>query len=103
MKKFTDLGVKMPEQNIFQVPVISVEDVLNMEIEVLDFEKNVKTRHGEGRYIVKIKVEEQEHKFFTNSTHLKQVLDQINKEDLPFLTTIKQQRYNGAKKSYQFT
>jgi hypothetical protein len=105
MKKFADFGINTLEnKNIFAVPVISIEEVTNCEIEVLDFEANVKTKHGDGRYIVKIKHEGVERKFFTNAKPIKEALDRIEKENFPFLTTIKQQRFgSGAGKTFYFT
>jgi len=105
MKKFSDLGVKPPEdKNIFNVPKVSIQDVINAEIEVLDFEANVTTPHGDGRYILKVKHEGRDCKFFTNATPIKKALDQINKSDLPFTTIIKQQRFGGGSgKTYYFT
>lgn len=104
MKKFSDLGVTASEdKNIFNVPVISIEDVANIEIEVLDFEANVKTGYGEGRYILKVKYEGRECKFFTNADPIKKALEQINKSDFPFITTIKPLKFGGNKKTYQFT
>jgi hypothetical protein len=103
MKKFSELGVKpMDDKHIFNVPVISIEDLINCEIEVLDFEANITTRHGDGRYIVKIKNNGIEQKFFTNASPIKEALDQIAKEDFPFMAMIKQHRYGGSKKTYQF-
>lgn len=104
MKKFSDLGVKpLDDKNIFNVPVISIEDVANIEIEVLDFESNVKTGYGEGRYILKVRHEGRECKFFTNADPIKKALDQISKTDFPFTTIIKPHKFGGNKKTYQFT
>lgn len=105
MKRFSDLGVKaLEDKNIFNVPVISVQDVINVEIEVLDFEANVKTAHGDGRYILKVKHEGRECKFFTNAAPIKQAIDKINKSDMPFKTIIKQQRFgSGSGKTFYFT
>lgn len=105
MKKFSDLGVKaIEDKNIFNVPAVSIQDVINVEIEVMDFETNVTTKHGDGRYILKIKVDGHECKFFTNASPIKNAIDQINKHDLPFVTTIKQQRFGaGNGKTYYFT
>jgi len=104
MKNFSDLCIKpLDDKNIFNVPVVSIEDVANVEIEVLDFEANVKTRHGEGRYILKVKFEGIERKFFTNAAPIKQALEQINKNDLPFKTTIKTQKFGSNKKTFYFT
>ena len=56
MKRFSDLGVTVDAgSNIFQVQQVSITDILNSEIEVLDFESGVRTQHGENRYVVKIK------------------------------------------------
>lgn len=39
MKRFSDLGVTVDDgSNIFQVQQVSITDILNSEIEVLDFE-----------------------------------------------------------------
>lgn len=104
MKKFADFGIStLKNKNIFEVPVISIEDVTNCEIEILDFEANVKTIHGGGRYIVKIKFEGIERKFFTNARPIKEALEMIPKENFPFSTIIKQQRFgSGAKKTFYF-
>lgn len=60
--------------------------------------------HGNGRYIVKIKHEGIERKFFTNAAPIKGALDQISKDGFPFLTTIKQQRFgSGSGKTFYFT
>jgi len=104
MKKFSDLGIKPEEKNIFLVELISITDVTNCEIEVLDFSPDVKTRFGEGRYVVKIKYENIERKFFTNAIPIKEALDKVNKADFPFTTTIKPQKFGtGNNKTYQFT
>jgi len=105
MKKFSDFGINTLEnKHIFAVPVVSIEELTNCEIEVLDFESGIKTRHGDGRYIVKVKIEGVERKFFTNATPIKEALDQVSKEDFPFTTIIKQQRFgSGSGKTFYFT
>lgn len=105
MKRFADMGINTLEnRNVFTVPVISIEEVTNCEIEVLEYEASVKTRYGDGRYIVKIKHEGIERKFFTNATPIKEALDRIPKQDFPFIATIKQQRFgSGSGKTFFFT
>ena len=105
MKKFSDFGIEPNDnRNIFQVPVISISEVVNCEIEIVDFESGVKTRHGEDRYVVKIKYENVERKFFTNATPIKEVLEKIPKSEFPFITTIKQKSFgSGSGKTFQFT
>jgi len=105
MKKFSEFNINTLEnKNIFAVPIISIEETTNCEIEILDFESGVKTRHGDGRCIVKIKMEGIERKFFTNAAPIKEALSQVQKQDFPFLATIKQQRFgSGSGKTFYFT
>jgi len=105
MKKFSDFGINsLQDKNIFAVPIISIEEVTNREIEVLDYEQGVRTKHGEDRCIVKIKIDNSERKFFTNATPIKEALSKISKTDMPFLTTVKQQRFgSGSGKTFYFT
>ncbi len=44
----------------------------------------MKTTHGDNRYLVKFRQDGQEGKFFTNSSAIKSVLDQIPKDEFPF-------------------
>lgn len=105
MKRFDEFGINtLDNKHIFQVPQISITEVLNCEIEVLDFESGVKTPHGENRYVVKVRHEGNECKFFTSASPIKEALNMIPKDGFPFLTTIKQQRFgNGNNKTYHFT
>ena len=105
MKKFSDFGIDpMKNKSVFTVPQISITDVLNCEIEVLDYESGVKTSHGDNRYVVRIKHEGSECKFFTSASPIKESLDLVPKEEFPFTTTIKQQKFgNGNNKTYYFT
>lgn len=105
MKRFSDFGIQtLEDKNIFAVPIISIEEVTNCEIEVIDFEANVKTRHGDGRCIVKILFEGIERKFFTNAAPIKEALNKIPKASFPFTATIKQQRFgSGSGKTFYFT
>jgi len=104
MNKFSDFGIKTGgDRKIFEVQLISISDVVNCEIEVLDYEANVKTEHGDGRYILKIRHEERECKFFTTAAQIKEALDKIPKDGFPFTATIKQQRFGSTGKTYFFT
>jgi hypothetical protein len=105
-KKFSELGI-LPKDNgkIFNCQQVSITDVLNSEIMVLDFQPNVKTAHGDGRYLVHFQTTGPtpvEGKFFTNAESLKSCLDQVTKDNLPFITVIKATKC-GKGKIYQFT
>jgi len=103
MTKFSDLNI-IPKSNkiTFNVPAVSIHTVLNCEIEVLDFEANVKTKHGDGRYIIMFRQFGVDRKFFTASDSLKNDLDQVKKTDFPFTTTIVMECYPNGK-SFKFT
>lgn len=104
MKKFSDFGIEIDiGQNIFPVQQISITDILNCEIEVLDYEAGVKTQHGDNRYVVKIKHEGTECKFFTNSTPIKEALRKIPKNEFPFTATVRVRKLGtGSSKIYYF-
>jgi len=105
VKRFSELGVTQTDnRKIFNCPQVSITDILNSEIEVLDFLPSVKTQHGEGRYLIKFRntYDNSEGKFFTNAAGLKSALDQIKTEDFPFLTVIRAVKCGNAK-IYQFT
>lgn len=103
-KRFSELGIKQQDdRKIFNCQQVSITDVLNSEIEVIDFIPGMKTQHGEGRYLVKFRQDGQEGKFFTNSSAIKSVLDQIPKDEFPFLTTIRSTKLGSSGKMYQFT
>jgi hypothetical protein len=103
MKKFSDLNIK-PKDEIkkFNVPIASIQELVNCEIEVRDFVGNVKTQHGEDRYIVLFKLTDMDRKFFTNSSQIKNALDQCKPEDLPFTTVVKVISF-GTRRTYEFT
>ena len=104
MKKFSDMGIVVKGGNMFDVEKVSINDILNCEIEVLDFHSGVKTKNGDDRYVVKIKHEDKECKFFTNCSRIKDALLLISKEDFPFLTIIKQRKLgSGNGRIYYFT
>lgn len=104
MKRFGDFGIEVNDKKIFDIPQISIEDVINQEIEVLDYQAGVTTSHGDDRYVLKIRHEDKEVKFFTSAAPIKKALDLIPPEDYPFLTTIKQRRFGkGSKKTFEFT
>ncbi len=103
MKSFSELGIQamMGDKKTFNCPEVSIYSVLNMSIEVLDFEK-VTTSYGPDRYLVLIRVDGQEQKFFTQSVPITSALDKVNKEDFPFKTVIRQ-RVFGKSKTFYFT
>lgn len=104
MKKFSDFGINtLDKGKLFHVPKISITDILNTEIMVLDFESGVTTKHGDDRYVVKVSVEGNEQKFFTNAAPIKEALDRIPKKDFPFSTVIRKEKFSGSGGTFYFT
>lgn len=104
-KRFSELGIT-PEgdRKIYNCQQVSITDILNDEIEVIEYLPDVKTQHGEGRYLVHFRNVDSniEGKFFTNSSSLKNVIQQVDPKDFPFITTIRAIKC-GTGKMYQFT
>ena len=78
---FADKGIKQSGRTkdgkkFFDVKETRLMDILNVPITVVDFETNVKTKQGEGRYCVLFEQNGQRSKFITNCYNLKDVLDQ---------------------------
>ncbi|MEG2556334.1 MAG: hypothetical protein RSA53_09620 [Odoribacter sp.] len=103
MKHFDELGI-VPDDNrkMFNCPQISISDIINCEIEVLDYIADVKTQHGDNRYLVHFRKSGAEGKFFSNSKAVKDILDKIPESEFPFLTTICTVKC-GSGKIYKFT
>lgn len=58
-KRFSELGITVQDdRNIFNCQQVSITDILNSEIEVIDFLPSVTTQHGEGRYLVHFRIVE---------------------------------------------
>ena len=108
MKDFADFGLRFVAKDgkkRFECPSVSLGDLQNRTIIVEDYEKGIKTKEGDGRYVVKFRSDEiGEGKFFTNSEELKQMLDKISEvEGFPFRTSIKRQVFGSGKVKYSFT
>ena len=75
----------------FQAPKVSLRQLTNMVVTVTDFETGIKTKEGDDRYVVLIRMSDgEERKFFTNNEKMKKALDFAReKEMIPFDTTIK--------------
>lgn len=68
---FADKGIKQSGRTkdgkkFFDVKETRLMDILNVPITVVDFETNVKTKQGEGRYCVLFEQNGQRSKFITN-------------------------------------
>lgn len=108
MNKFSDLNISSQAKGkngeiYYEVPIVSCGFLVGRKIIVKDFQTNVKTRNGDGRYVVLIEEGGNECKFLTNNPRLKDVLNQCRKlKAFPFEATFKSRALNGNKVDYYF-
>lgn len=107
MRDFKSLNISYkPEdgKKRFGGTIVSIRELVNLEITVLDFETGIKTEQGDDRCIVSIKMNGDHKKFFTNSEEMKNILQQISSVDgFPFNTTIKTETFGKSRTKYIFT
>lgn len=105
---FSELGISgrnttKDGQRFFDIRKVRAMEILNVPITVLDFEPDIKTKNGGGRYAVKILFEGQEVKFITNSMTLKSQLDQVRElGKLPVQTRLKKREIGDGITDYKF-
>lgn len=112
---FADLGIKgrittKDGQKFFDVKKVRADNLINLPISILDFQREVKTRHGPGRYAIKILFKDEEVKFITNSFTLKNQLDQAEKFEsenpgkkvFPIETVMKKRDIGEGRSDYYF-
>lgn len=88
---FADRGIKSNTttkdgKRYFDDPEKKMSEILNLDIEVLDFETGINTRMGPDRYAIRFAIiergERNLYKVITNSHTLKSVLDQAKSYDM---------------------
>lgn len=110
MKKFSEMGITYTPadgKKRFPGKVMRLGAIQNKEIEIHDYQDDMTTSHGDGRYLVSFrdKATGEWAKFFTSSEEMKNILDQVsNIEDgFPFETIIESEVFDGNKVRYKFT
>ena len=110
MKKFSEMGLTYTPadgKKRFPGKVTRLGDIVNIPIEIHDFETGIDTKEGEDRYLVSFKDVQSGTwgKFFTASEELKSILDQVKQMDkgFPFETVIVSDVFDGGKTKYRFT
>lgn len=107
MKSFKDLGVTYKPadgKKRFEGNLTPLGNLQNCKVTIVDFETDIKTKQGEGRYVVQYEMDGQKGKFITASEEMKNILDQIKEmNELPFETVIKRETFGGNKTKYVFS
>lgn len=69
----------------FNCPEITQQKLINLSFLVVDYLEDVKTKFGNNRFLVKIRLKEgdpdSERKFFTNSQEIKYILGKIRERN----------------------
>ena len=121
---FANKGITMVRSTLkdgkkfFDVRQVQLSDITNVEISVLDFQRNIETqdikdhtKKNSDRYVVLIQLKSsgEKVKFITNSHSIKDVLDQCEeleqngKKVFPVEgVAVKRKDYGGGKTAYQF-
>ena len=110
MRKFSEMGVTYTPadgKKRFPGKVMRLASIQNKPIEIHDYESDIKTSQGDGRYLVSfrdVKTGEWA-KFFTASEEMKNILDQVSdmEDGFPFETIIQSEVFDGNKVKYKFT
>lgn len=83
----------------FPGKVVPIRSIANTPIEIHDYEADLTTAHGDGRYLVSFRniADGTFNKFFTASKEMQNILDQISdiEDGFPFETTIVMDYYDG--------
>ncbi|WP_234111754.1 hypothetical protein [Chryseobacterium sp. R2A-55] len=88
MFNFKDLGIK-PQNPQFTGKKIDVEDILNIEIIVHDYEiKDSTKKHGTKYLTLQIEKDGTKRVVFTGSKNLIDIISQVQHDNFPFKTTI---------------
>ncbi|MGN0238269.1 MAG: hypothetical protein ACI4AK_09350 [Lepagella sp.] len=110
MRKFSEMGVSYAPadgKKRFPGKVMRLASIQNKPIEIHDYESDIKTSQGDGRYLVSFRdIQSGEWaKFFTSSEEMKNILDQISdmEDGFPFETIIQSEIWDGNKVKYKFT
>ncbi len=108
MKSFAELGVTYTPKDgkkRFANGTTQLRQLVNVRIEILDYERDVKTRYGE-RWLVQFRDTRtgELSKFFTDSDEMKSNLETLSAMgEIPFSTVIAAEYFGGSKVKYKFT
>lgn len=109
MKSFKDFGLKYKpagDKKSFECKNYPLKDIFNERIIINDYEKDIETKMGTGRYLVHFKFIDNsiEGKFFTNSNEMKYLLNKISDMNgFPFETVIKRAAIGDGIYKYSFS
>lgn len=90
MKSFKEFGIKSVSQSL-QGDKIKMDRILNREIVIHDYrieDSKFNQQRGSKCLYIQISISGTKHVVFTGSINLMECIQQVPKEDFPFITTI---------------
>ena len=90
MKKFSELGITA-DNGLFIGDKIKISKIINLEIKVIDFkiEESKYPKDKAGKCLcLQIEIDNEKRIVFTGSSVLIKMIEQVKKEDLPFMCQI---------------
>ncbi|MFA5650006.1 MAG: reverse transcriptase domain-containing protein [Proteiniphilum sp.] len=87
-------------KKFFDVPQVSASIVLNKMIQVLDWEKNIETRQGKGRWVLLVQMFDTQYRLIINSVRLKSFIEELEENKVTSFETMMVDR--SGNKHYDF-
>ncbi len=87
-------------KKFFDVPRIGASVVLNDEIDILDWEKNVRTSQGSGRWVLLIRFHSKDYRLIINSMRIKNFIEALEEHSVTAFRTVMVDR--SGNKHYDF-
>lgn len=87
-------------KKFFDAPRISASVILNDLIDVLDWQKDVNTSHGSGRWVLLIRFHEKEYRIIINSMRIKNFIEKLEEKEITSFRTMMIDR--SGNKHYDF-
>lgn len=75
-------------KRFFDVPRINASVVLNDSIDILDWEKDIVTSQGSGRWVLLLRFHEKEYRLIINSVRIKNFIERLEDRDITSFRTV---------------
>ena len=89
-------------KKFFDEQRISASMILNKEIEVLDWEKDIKTSQGKGRWVLLIKAFGEKYKLIINSIRIKNFIERLEEKGITSFSTMLVDRTGNKHYDFDF-
>jgi hypothetical protein len=87
-------------KKFFDVPRIGASVVINDVIDILEWEKDIRTSQGSGRWVLLIRFHEKEYRLIINSIRIKNFIETLEEHNVTSFRTVMTDR--SGNKHYDF-